>query len=670
MKKLAVIFPGIGYHCDKPLLYYSKKIAAECGYEIIEVNYTGFPGKVKGDKAKMRESFEMALSQAEDILADVDFDGSDLLFIAKSVGTVVSGAYAKRHALKPRFILYTPVEATFEYTYEDAIAFNGTHDPWTDTQAIRRLCDKQNIPVYITSFANHSLEIEDSEVPIKSGESIGERNIKNMAVIMQHTKEFIAGSGNPNLLSNLNPYMPSWEYVPDGEPYVFGDRVYVYGSHDMYGGDVYCMLDYVCWSAPIENLADWRYEGIIYRIGQDPDNKDESGKLYAPDVAKGADGRYYLYYAINNTNHISVAVCDYPAGEYEFYGYVHYEDGTRLGDKIEDEMQFDPGVLCEDGKVYLYTGFCPIGQKDRHGAMMTTLASDMVTITEAPHFIAPSEPYSSGSGFENHEFFEAPSIRKIADKYTFIYSSINYHELCYAQADSPKGPFEYKGVIISNGDLGIDTYKAAGKCAYYCANNHGSIEKIGDDWYIFYHRHTNGNNYCRQACFEKITVNADCSIDQAQMTSCNNLKPLKAEGVYPTYIACNLFNDEDVTYVPWSGWMEDKYPKITKDGADGDMRASYVTNMQDGATAGFKYFECRGICRMGLNTKGYGTGAMEIRLSLDGPVVCSIDVTSESVWTYREAEADIPDGVHALYITYRGEGWSSIRDITFLGQGT
>ena len=29
-----------------------------------------------------------------------------------------------------------------------------------------------------------------------------------------------------------NPYLPSWEYVPDGEPHVFGSRVYLYGSHD------------------------------------------------------------------------------------------------------------------------------------------------------------------------------------------------------------------------------------------------------------------------------------------------------------------------------------------------------------------------------------------------------------------------------------------------------
>ena len=36
----------------------------------------------------------------------------------------------------------------------------------------------------------------------------------------------------------FNPYLPSWEYIPDGEPYVFGDRVYVYGSHDYFNGYV------------------------------------------------------------------------------------------------------------------------------------------------------------------------------------------------------------------------------------------------------------------------------------------------------------------------------------------------------------------------------------------------------------------------------------------------
>ena len=166
-----------------------------------------------------------------------------------------------------------------------------------------------------------------------------------------------------------NPYLPSWEYVPDGEPHVFGDRVYIYGSHDAFNGPVFCPGDYICYSAPVNDLTNWRYEGVIYKKTQDPVNGDGHMCLYAPDVTKGPDGRYYLYYVLDKVNHISVAVCDTPAGKYEFLGNVHYKDGTLLGTKEGDEPQFDPGVITEGDVTYFFTGFC--GQKDptRHGAM-------------------------------------------------------------------------------------------------------------------------------------------------------------------------------------------------------------------------------------------------------------------------------------------------------------
>ena len=464
-----------------------------------------------------------------------------------------------------------------------------------------------------------------------------------------------------NLKQATNPYLPSWEYIPDGEPYTFGDRVYVYGSHDKFNGNVYCMLDYVCWSAPVNDLGNWRYEGVIFRKDQDPKNPDLQGNLYAPDVPIGPDGRYYLYYALSNGNHISVAVCDTPAGQYEFYGDVHYENGELLGDRASDEGQFDPGVITENGKTYLYTGFCPLGDKGRHGAFVTVLAEDMLTIIEEPHIIVPSSAYSEGTGFEGHEFFEAPSIRKKNGKYYFIYSSIQFHELCYAMSDSPTEGFEYCGVIVSNGDVGIDSYKPAEMTTMYCANNHGSMEKVGDDWYIFYHRHTNGTNYSRQGCFEKLTFNEDGTIVQAMMTSCGSVANLKGEGYYPTYIACNLFTDEECRYVPWSGWMSDKFPKITQDGGDGDEEIGYVTNMWNSATAGFKFFDCKGVKKIAIYEMGYSNGKMEVRTEWDGPVLCEFPIDYANVVRKLEADIDIPDGVHSLYFTYRGEGWAELR---------
>lgn len=88
----------------------------------------------------------------------------------------------------------------------------------------------------------------------------------------------------------FNPYLPEWEYVPDGEPHVFGDRVYVYGSHDRFGAPMFCVGDYVCWSAPVDDLSDWRREGVIYRRSQDPRNRLGLRLLFAPDVARARTG--------------------------------------------------------------------------------------------------------------------------------------------------------------------------------------------------------------------------------------------------------------------------------------------------------------------------------------------------------------------------------------------
>ncbi|MCT2536869.1 family 43 glycosylhydrolase [Aquibacillus koreensis] len=458
----------------------------------------------------------------------------------------------------------------------------------------------------------------------------------------------------------LNPYLPSWEYIPDGEPYVFNDRVYVYGSHDRFNGHVYCLNDYVCWSAPVDDLGDWRYEGVIYKKTDDPLNHAENMCLYAPDVTVGPDGRYYLYYVLDKVPVVSVAVCDTPAGKYEFYGYVHYSDGTRLGEREGDQPQFDPGLLTEGDKTYLYTGFCPVGDKSRKGAMATVLGPDMLTILEEPVIVSPSEPYSAGSSFVGHEFFEAPSMRKIGDTYYLIYSSVVFHELCYATSKSPTRGFAYQGVIVSNNDLHIDTYKPAEKPMYYGGNNHGSIVEIKDKWYIFYHRHTNGSNFSRQGCIEQIEILSDGTIPQVEMTSCGaNGGPLMGRGEYPAYLACNLFHRDEAMYTG-DLWMNSQFPKITQDCKDGDEEIGYIENMQDSATAGFKYFDCQGIKTVKIKVRGYCNGAFEVKTAWNGEALAKIPVEFTNVWTEYTADIQLPDGVHALYFTYTGGGRASL----------
>lgn len=458
----------------------------------------------------------------------------------------------------------------------------------------------------------------------------------------------------------FNPYMPSWEYVPDGEPHVFGDRVYVYGSHDSFNGHVFCQNDYICWSAPVTDLSDWKYEGVIYKKNQDPKNQDGDMCLYAPDVAQGADGRYYLYYVLDCLDIVSVAVCDTPAGQYEFYGYVHYEDGTLLGKRDGDQPQFDPGVLFEDNKCYLYTGFCPAPWTERFGPMVTVLGPDMLTIVEAPRFIAPSASRSEGSGFEGHEFFEASSIRKFNEKYYFVYSSILMHELCYAVSDSPVEGFKFMGTIVSNTDIGIDTYKPAEKPMAYGANNHGGIEFINGEYYIFYHRHTNGTSFSRQGCAEKIVMNEDGSIPQVEITSGGLGGVMKGEGEFPAHIACHLFTEKECTYVGDRNLrMSSEFPRITQEGRDGDKEPGYIENMQNGATAGFKYFDCQGVTEIKITYRGLTAGdpdscRVEVLTSWDGEPIGAIPVRRWNEWHTASAKISVPDGIQVLYFRYMG----------------
>ncbi|MCQ2524497.1 MAG: family 43 glycosylhydrolase [Lachnospiraceae bacterium] len=465
-----------------------------------------------------------------------------------------------------------------------------------------------------------------------------------------------------HLDSTVNPYLPSWEYIPDGEPYVFGDRVYVYGSHDKFKGEVFCLGDYVCWSAPIYDLGDWRYEGVIYKATQDPLNPDRRMVLYAPDVTVGPDGRYYLYYVLDKVSVVSVAVCDTPAGKYEFYGYVHYEDGTLLGAKEGDEPQFDPGVLTEGDTTVLFTGFCGRGDKSRHGAMRTILGPDMITIQKGPEIIVPGSCYSENTPFEGHAFFEAPSIRKRGNKYYFVYSSEVMHELCYATSDSITGEFKYGGVIISNADIGIDSYKPADMPAAFGANNHGSIIEIAGEWYIFYHRHTNRTWFSRQGCAEKITFNEDGSINQAEMTSSGmSCKPLSDTAEYNTYIVCNMMV-EDAPSMYVGGPSQ---PFVTQDGGDGDICPAYITNFGTGSTLGFKYFDFKGITGMHVMTRGYSYGEIQVKTSWDGPVLGTIKLDSANDFRRYEADFKIPDGVSSLYLRYNGDGNCSIQSFGF-----
>ena len=185
MAKLAVFFPGIGYTVDKPLLYYSRKLASALDYEIRLLPYGGFPPKCKGDRARMAESAALAYAQAEDMLRDLDLRAYEaLLFVGKSIGTLVAAKLAAAHGVteRVRFVLYTPLEETFSLPLGEALVFTGAADPWVGgaENRIPALCAERGIPCTLVPDANHSLECGN----VRS-------DLKNLRAVMKETERFL-----------------------------------------------------------------------------------------------------------------------------------------------------------------------------------------------------------------------------------------------------------------------------------------------------------------------------------------------------------------------------------------------------------------------------------------------------------------------------------------------
>lgn len=494
-----------------------------------------------------------------------------------------------------------------------------------------------------------------------------------------------------------NPYLPLWEHIPDGEPYVFEDpdhpgkqRVYIYGSHDI-ERTMYCGRDQVVWSAPVDNLQDWRYDGVIFRIDKNRDGKplNEEGLfdvLYAPDVCLVVypDGTktYYLYPNDMGWKRNSlVAKSSRPDGPFEACNWS--KDNPN---ETEGIMGFDPGVLVDDdGRVYGYWGFSQSFGAELDPATMATLKPGTEVMVDMVSHLHQDGIF---------RFFEASSIRKIEDKYVFIFSrwtangefglpDTNY-TLAYAYSDNPLGPWTFGGTLIDargreTGENGETIVSATPT-----GNTHGSICQIGGQWYVFYHRQTGRNEFARQAMVSPITVDVEegpggkVVISEGEYTSegfaLEGLNPLER---HPAAIACWYTGPK-----PWrqhgddmfsGSYIEPGYGTEDRFDAPWDLRNNMnrVVNNTDGSIVGYKYFNF---------SKTHGMKKLQLRLQLvpegiDGTVtvwadrpwasqggipVCSFNLFADMPQESTEVRIDVPaitrmQGKHALYLTFSSE---------------
>ncbi len=499
-----------------------------------------------------------------------------------------------------------------------------------------------------------------------------------------------------NVLTTVgNPYLPMWEHIPDGEPYVFDDpdqpgkqRVYIYGSHDSRITD-YCGRELVVWSAPVEDLNHWRYDGEILKVdknakGELLDSAGLADVLFAPDVAlvTGPNGEktYYLYPndQAGGRNGL-VAKSNRPDGPFEVCNWN--ADDPNKNDGV---LAFDPAVFVDDdGRVYGYWGFERSNGAELDPATMatvkpgTSVVEDMVSGKNQPGVF---------------RFFEASSIRKIKDKYVFIYSrwtengefglpDTNY-TLAYAYSDHPLGPWTYGGTIIDGRGREVNEQGDTIASATVSGNTHGSICEINGQWYVFYHRQSGLNEFARQAMVAPIEVTVEegeggkVSISEGEYNSegfsLDGLDPLER---HSAGIAC-WYTGPKVAVHEWPNNVYSGSYIASSYGTDDKMEAPYdlrnntneVVNNTDGSIVGYKYFNF-------TSTNGKDNVQLLLRLVPEG-IDGTIQVMADSPWASRggkllgtiELKADMPDtptelsvplpelgqftGKHALYFTF------------------
>lgn len=495
-----------------------------------------------------------------------------------------------------------------------------------------------------------------------------------------------------------NPYLPLWEHLPDGEPRVFEDpdnpgkmRAYIIGSHDVTYKS-YCGNDIRIWSAPVENLTDWRDEGPVF-------SHYVNGKwdtMFAPDLVEVKDkttGKktYWLYPHSRGWRRVPM-VCKGDRPDGPFTPVNLNADGTACVDG--SIIDFDPSVFIENitdrkdpdfargFRAYVFYGF-------RHSTAFELDPDNMYAVRPNTqihdYFIPASERYGvirdpkgtqypalyKGQNPGEFNFFEASSIRQVGNKYVMVFSGYSGPDyglgstnsaLRYAYGDSPLGPWRSGGVLVDSRGVvpNEDGTHLVGMNAAH--NTHGSLQEINGQWYVFYHRPPRGFGFARQAMVAPVKIEWDkkavakggqvrivaydpyarnnewtaeasdgTKYTGAEVTSEGfHIFGLPPYAYYSAGIACYMSDQQ---------WLQDNFD-VWNNSMD-------LANIPNGGIVGFKYFGFGGLAKAskGINafngTKtGDGTklclsltpkgkGAFRIHVMLDGPY-------SNATWQGKE----------------------------------
>lgn len=162
MKKRAIVFPGIGYTCRRPLLYYTAMLAEERGFDVLRLDYGPEVHSMRcRDADALAHAAELACPQAAEQIRKAGISSSDgrVLMISKSVGTLAAARIEAELGLSAVHFMMTPIPAALPWLERTAgIFLSGTGDPYTGAEQVRAAAARFSERAVIFADCNHSLE--------------------------------------------------------------------------------------------------------------------------------------------------------------------------------------------------------------------------------------------------------------------------------------------------------------------------------------------------------------------------------------------------------------------------------------------------------------------------------------------------------------------------------
>lgn len=434
---------------------------------------------------------------------------------------------------------------------------------------------------------------------------------------MKYYKSCFSQLGIALLISNLllaqNPIVRT-QYSADPSARVFGDKVYLFPSHDILAtegkGRVgwFCMEDYHVFSS--SNLSDWTDHGVIVQQNKVPWVRPNSYSMWAPDCIE-RNGKYYFYFPTSPKDTVTygrgftigVAIADKPEGP-----YVPQET------PIKGVRGIDPNVFIDkDGQAYLYWSAGNI-YAAKLKENMTELASDVVTLKDLPTKGLKEGPY----------LFERNGIYYL----TFPHVENKIERLEYSTSNNPLGPFKMTGVIMDESPTG-------------CWTVHHSVIQFKNQWYLFYHDRDYSPRFdkARSVRVDSLFFNDDGTIKK----------------VIPTFRGVGLTNATKEIQI-------DRYSKISGDGVSIDFldtldRFKGWKAIFNNTNSWLQYnnvdFGRKSLKTVSVKAASETGGVLQIHTgSVNGPLIAEVKIPKNTDWkVIKTPIKKFQPGVQNLFVT-------------------